>query len=205
MNITIKDVLYTQIGSTYTARVGDGTTKRPNGVPKSYSGVVTIPPYVVINSVTFTVVEIGRSALLDCSNITEINLPNTITTLKQWCFGNLHLVKTIIIPASVTTVETFFIANMGPNEIYFCGTKEPTMVNTNGDDGYISADFKGVVTVPSNYDPSKTTFLKRNIQRIDVQYCSYFAYQMNRNCRTIKCRMFHIELFVFAINTLAAK
>ena len=171
MSVTVNNVLYTRIDSTNTARVGDGSGTYPNGVSSSYSGLINIRPLVSIDSITCTVIEIGQYALNGCSLVTDIILPNTITTLKFACIGNAPLLKRLVIPESVTKVETFFIADEPLEEIYFCGNKEPAMINYNGDN-YISAQFTGSVVVPSDYDSSKTTFCKRNIKRQNVEYCT---------------------------------
>ena len=78
-----------------------------------------------------------------------------------------YRIKKIVIPGSVTTVETFIIGNMGPENITFLGTKEPKMISTYGDT-YISGQFKGKVNVPLEYEPGKTTFLKREINRMKL-------------------------------------
>ena len=160
---TINGIRYSIIDAT-TARVGDGSTNKPNGVSSGFSGEVNILSKVSINGKNYDVTEIGEDSINGASQVTKIRIPNTIKTLKENCFTNLDLVKSIVIPASVTAVESWFISNMGPENITFLGKKEPKMINTDGA-GYISAQFKGKVSVPLGYEPGKTTFLLREINR----------------------------------------
>ncbi len=48
---------------------------------------------------------IGTSAFRSCANLTTIELPNTLTTIKGWAFFSCTSIETITIPASVTTLE----------------------------------------------------------------------------------------------------
>ena len=163
MSTTVNNVTYTRIDTTNTAKV--------SGFTSTCAGVVVVVPSVLIGSVSCKVVEVATGALNGCSQVTDIVLPNTIETLKDACIGNTPLIKRIVIPASVTKVETFFLADMNPEEIYFCGTKEPEMINTRKDN-YIASAYTGVITVPLNYDSSKTTFCKKSIKRQNIEYCS---------------------------------
>ena len=186
---TINGVIYTRIGTTNTARVGnDVMYDSSNGVTDTFSGAVIVLPSVVIDSVTCTVVEIGTYALLSNYQITEIVLPNTIKTMGDGGIGDTSI-KKIVVPGSVTRVESWFLTNSLPSEIYFCGTKEPLMVNTRAD-GYI--DSSASVIVPLNYDSSKSTFCKKNIIRRNSEYCSFSisSYFNKCNGRTLSNTMF---------------
>lgn len=182
MSTIVNRVLYSRIGSTFTARVGNNTEIHTNGISKDYSGVVIVASSVVIGSITCKVVEIGIAALNDCQKVTDIILPNTITTLKDSCIGNNPLIKKIIIPSSVTKVETYFISDMKPDSIIFCGTKEPTMIPTRSEN-YITGGFAGFVAVPLNYDSSKSTFCLKRIQRENTDYCMIMK-EFNAKTRT---------------------
>ena len=164
---TKNDSVYNTIIDSTTARVGDDSTNKPNGVSSSFSREVNILPKVSINGKSYEVTEIGEDSLNGATKITKINIPSTIKTLKENCFTSLSLVKSITTPASVTTVESWFISNMGPENITFLGEKEPKMINTAGK-GYISASFKGKVNVPLEYKPWKDTFLLREINRMKL-------------------------------------
>ena len=193
MSVTINSLLYTKIDS-LTARVGYGYHREPNALPYTYSGEVKILSYVTIDSLALKVVEIGASAFYTCTLVTRIVIPNTVTTLKQWCFRKLTSLKEIIIPSSVTVVESYFITLFVPERIIFCGIKEPKMVNSNGADVYIHQDFKANVIVLSNYDIVKSTFLQKGITRNSNlgQYCLNDNHQ-----RTSNNKVFIHSLFVY--------
>ena len=165
MSVTINNITYSRINKTLTARVGDGTKTRSNAVSTKYEGELYIMSSVQIDGVYCIVTEIGYNAICDCTKITKIFVPNTIKKLREHSFDNLPSLETIVIPFSVIEVETFFIANMGQlQNLTFCGTNDPKMINTR-EDTYVSNYYIGDVSVPNNYKLSKTTFLKRNINR----------------------------------------
>ena len=168
MSVTINDVLYTRIGTTNTARVGteDGSKY---AVSKSKTGEIYIFPYVQIEGIKCTVGEIGKYAFYCCKSITSIIIPSTIKTLKTRCFCAIALTKPLIIPSSVTTVETFFIDGWSPSLLIFCGANEPKMVNIDYDN-YISKKFTNNVIVPTNYNNEK--FCLKPIEKKLLSECS---------------------------------
>ena len=152
-----------------------------------------MPPYskVLIDNIICTVVEIGRDSLSCSYGVTSISIPDTVTRLMFRCFSCLSLKKPIIIPASVIEVESFFVENMNP-DIIFCGTKEPEMTIYGGYTGFISNLFTGKVIVPLEYDPSKTTFCKKNIERSSTPGCPTKAEKRMYEIRKLKNFLFSI-------------
>ena len=136
MSITKDKVLYSRIRETNEACVGteDGSK---NAVSTDFVGEVIILSHVTIDNVYCTITSIGKNAFKVCKQVTNIVIPNTVTLLNDHCFWELSLTSPLIIPSSVTTVESWFINAWGPKAIIFCGTKEPKMINT-GYDGWIS-------------------------------------------------------------------
>ena len=162
-------ILYTRIGTSCTAKVGDGSLNSPNAVSSDFEGEVAILPKVRINGVSCRVIEISKYALRKCSKVTNVIIPNTITTLRERCIGYLSLVTKIIIPSSVILVESYFINRMNPQSIIFCGAKEPTMSPVN-EDVYFADIFRGNIIVRDNYDSTKNTFCKKKIERKKERY-----------------------------------
>lgn len=171
MTVINEGVKYTVIDS-LTARVGNGSANYPNAVSSDFKGDVRILPRVEIANKYYEVTEVGYRAFRGAPGITNIFLPNTIKTLKTNCMFEQRLIESIIIPASVTLVESYFISTMCPKKITFLGIKEPTMINKY-EDVYISAEFKGKVNVPYSYEPNKTTFLKKQIKRVNIERKTY--------------------------------
>lgn len=73
-----------------------------------YTGNLIIPATFEYESIHFTVTEIGPSAFLDNTALTDISLPDTIETIGYYAFSGTG-VKSIIIPDKVTHLynETF--------------------------------------------------------------------------------------------------
>ena len=70
-------------------------------VPDTEIGELTIPEQV--NG--YTVKEVGSQACLDCSKLTKINLPNTITFIGTEAFKGCTSLKSINIPEGVTSIN----------------------------------------------------------------------------------------------------
>ena len=164
MSVTVNGILYTRINQTNTARVGteDGSK---HAVSASYKGRVVIKPAVCINKTLCLVTEIGKWAFYS-SKASIVVIPNTIKIMRNHCFNAVSF--HIIIPASVTLVESLFIDNSNP-KITFCGMKEPKTVVTNH--GYwISVSFSRNVSVPLNYEDEK--FCLKSIVKNEASECS---------------------------------
>lgn len=55
---------------------------------KKYSGEVTIPSIVSYKSKTLIVTSIGASAFFGCKGLTSIIIPNSVTCIGDYAFGN---------------------------------------------------------------------------------------------------------------------
>ena len=197
MSVTIDGILYTKIG-TNEACVGteDGSQQ---AVSTSREGEINILSSVLISSVTCVVTMLGRDAFFHCKKITNIIIPNTVNTLKYRSLGWLYLTAPLILPSSITKVESWFLCDWYSKSLIFCGTKEPEMINTNGDT-YISEYFKDNVLVPQNYE--KDTFCKKtvstsvlsNCPKIEEKIKRIFTCFRKRNIYPITSFMIHIIL-----------
>ena len=58
-------------------------TKNPNGW---YSGSVEIPASVTYNEVKYSVTSIGGSAFRDCTGLTSVTIPSSVTTIGERAF-----------------------------------------------------------------------------------------------------------------------
>ena len=78
------------------------------GVPsenKTYKGTVTIPTTVSYKGVTYDVTSIGTGAF-DCnSELTAVNLPNSILHIGECAFDQCKKLQSLTIPKSVTDIE----------------------------------------------------------------------------------------------------
>lgn len=69
------------------------------------TGAVTIPSTIEGKTVISLCGNYGKGAFQDFSNVTEITIPNTITTIGQYAFYNCVGLKNVIIPNSVTKID----------------------------------------------------------------------------------------------------
>lgn len=70
----------------------------------AYTGAITIPAQVTYNGKTFNVVSIGDYAFRDCSSLTSVTIPNSVTEIKSYAFYGCSAIANITIPASVTEI-----------------------------------------------------------------------------------------------------
>ena len=65
---------------------------------------VVIPETVKYNKKNYTVVLISNSAFWNCSGLTSINIPSSVTSIGDYAFGNCSSLTSINIPSSVTSI-----------------------------------------------------------------------------------------------------
>lgn len=73
----------------------------------AYSGEIVIPSHVEVYSNQLPVVAIGHEAFEFCTNLTKVELPNTITEIKENAFCECKNLISINIPSSVTKIGSF--------------------------------------------------------------------------------------------------
>ena len=75
----------------------------PNG---KYSGNIIIPPTVEDNnSIVYNVKNILEGAFMDCTELTGVTIPNSVTTIFGMAFQNCTSLTNIIIPEGVTYIS----------------------------------------------------------------------------------------------------
>ncbi len=97
-----------------------------NEVSDEYSGEVIVPQTVNYEDIDFRVVGIGLSAFDQCSAVTSVVLPNSITYIGAGAFNGTSI-SSITLPASVTTVDGYAFYNCRSLvSIIFEGSTPPT-------------------------------------------------------------------------------
>ena len=75
-------------------------------VYEDYSGGITV------TNVEYTVIGIGKGAFeFRNYGITNITIPNTVTSIGDWAFSNISSLTSIIIPNSVTHIGNYAFSN----------------------------------------------------------------------------------------------
>ena len=111
----------------------------------------------------------SKERFIVAKKITGIIIPNTVKTLKYECLECLYLKEPLIIPRSVTKIESNFLDSWYSKALIFCGTKEPELVEYKHEGRWISALFTGNVIVPKNYE--KDTFCLKNVAKTATKEC----------------------------------
>ena len=69
-----------------------------------YTGDVVVPESVTYFNRTFAVTRLGDYVFQDCSDITSIEIPNSITTTGAYTFSGCYKITTLRIPSSITEI-----------------------------------------------------------------------------------------------------
>lgn len=94
----------------------------PKTIPSTYSGAITIPSTVNINGKSFTVTSVYQ-AFYGCS-ITSVTLPSTLKVIGSTAFGECSLLKSVLIPSSVTEIQLGAFYQSGLEKITIPSTVE---------------------------------------------------------------------------------
>lgn len=94
----------------------------PKTIPSTYSGAITIPSTVNINGKSFSVTSIYQ-AFYGCS-ITSVTLPSTLKVIGSTAFRECPLLKSVLIPKSVTEIQLGAFYQSGLEKVTIPSTVE---------------------------------------------------------------------------------
>ena len=77
-----------------------------------YSGDIVIPSSVDYNGITYSVTSIGNGAFSDCSEITNVKIPQSVTSIGNSAFWGCTGLTTMIVP--------HFVLSIGDNAFAYC-------------------------------------------------------------------------------------
>ena len=128
----------------------DSGTKTATLVPKTdgkYSGDIIIPEKVKGNDgVEYIVASLVASCFKDCSGLTSITIPSSVTSLGYWCFSYCSGLTSITIPSSV--------ASLGYSCFSYCSGLTsitiPSSVTSLGEDCFKDCSGLTSITIPSS-------------------------------------------------------
>lgn len=96
-----------------------------------YSGNVIIPEEVTYNGYSYSVIGIGQSAFVNCSGVTSVKLPGTLTYIRDEAFQVCLGLTEIEIPANVTSIGYNIFRVTGVKKIVVkCKTPPATVYNS---------------------------------------------------------------------------
>ena len=98
------EVVFAFNGLKYTV-TGENTVKVGKiGDSKKPSGKLVIPAQVTFDGTTYDVIAIDSWGFFDCTMITEVVLPPTVSNIDIWAFARCESIKQLTIPATVTRI-----------------------------------------------------------------------------------------------------
>ena len=112
-NIVTQDItlyakwIWYKDGIQYDITDANAKTCQISSVDQSYEGEFIIPEKVEIEGVDYTITRIGNGAFYNCSDITSISIPNTVTSIGERAFYFVEKeggLTSLVIPNSVTSI-----------------------------------------------------------------------------------------------------
>jgi len=73
----------------------------------SYSGNIIIPETVIADNQQYNIVAIGENAFSQCSNLTNVSLPNSIIDIADYAFNDCFNLNNINLPNSVVSIGSY--------------------------------------------------------------------------------------------------
>lgn len=119
-----------QVDNIYYKRIGRGRVEVTNrdGKSNSYSGHVSIPPYVRFGDKGYRVVRIGRRAFTGCQQLASIYIPCTIHHISEFAFNGCANLRQLQLPHELYTIGNAAFAGCGkltalhiPKKVHFIG------------------------------------------------------------------------------------
>ncbi len=116
---TIDNLTYTVLTEKAATKTGTVSVKAAD---TSISGVLSIPETASNNDFTYTVNTVVSSGFKDCTGITSVTMPSTITKLNNYAFSGCSALSSINFPTGITAI---------PKECFYkCAFTQISLPNT---------------------------------------------------------------------------
>lgn len=151
-----------------------------------YSGAVTLPESVTYNGKTYRVTSIGEYAFRDCTSLTSINIPNSITSISTYdTFKGCSGLEELILNVSQidlwfnknTTIKKVILGEdvkiIGRLAFFGCSSLTsiniPQSVTSIGSSAFEDCSSLTCITIPNvNYIAEKTFFGCKNLTSVNI-------------------------------------
>lgn len=146
-NIDGKDIYYKKLSETECE-----VTNNNNGYT-SYSGKIIIPENVFYGNKEYKVTRIGEHAFIGCwdweeENLLDVKIPNTVTTIGEYAFGECYYMRSLTLPESIVSIEDrAFQACMSCESINI-----PKSVKSIGNNAFEDCTQLRHITIPSGLE-----------------------------------------------------
>ena len=77
-----------EIDGIYYNLITKGNIAEVTSNPNKYTGSIVIPETVNHNNVIYSVMRIGSYAFSDCSGLTSVTIPDSVTSIGDFAFAN---------------------------------------------------------------------------------------------------------------------
>ena len=117
---------------------------KPSGA--YYFGKITIPQTVAYNGLSYEVKSIGIYAFYQCSGLTSVSIPNSVTNIGDYAFSQCSGLTSVAIPNSVTNIGvSAFSTCFGLTSVTI-----PNSVTSVGDQAFFGCKSLTIVTIPNS-------------------------------------------------------
>jgi len=127
------DYTYTTSGSPVVATITGYT---------GAGGAITIPPTLG----GYDTVAIGNNAFYNCTSLTSVNVPSSVTSIGDWAFYNCTSLTSVNVPSSVTSIGDYAFAVCAS----LTSVTIPSSVTSIGDYAFSFCTSLTSVTIPSS-------------------------------------------------------
>ena len=96
----------------------------------SYTGDIVIPTEIIANEKTYKVSTIGNSAFRDCSGLTSVTIPNSVTNIGNYAFnGCSGLTSVLELPSGIESIGTYGFSTTNYNVCRIDATIPPVVTS----------------------------------------------------------------------------